>query len=467
MENKKRISRECIPEILFVLLVFGFYFMWARIQPLNAAPDEGMRYLVPQYIYNHGRLPAGDDPEIMNKIWGNSYGFNPILSFILSAGLMKLVSFVSAKPFALLLAARMVSVLFGTGTAFLALQIGKKLFDKPRAWLLAFFVAFLPEMAFISSYVNCDAMAVFSTGMILYFWICGMEDEWSVKSCIGLALGVSLCTHSYYNAYGFILCSVFFFGITLLLTVSRKKDWKLFLRKGLLVTVIVLFLIGWWFIRNQVLYGDFTGRKAIALCTETHAMKGFRPSERETPVRIGLGFWEMLTKGYPGTGASWLDMTIRTFVGRFGFVSVLMQPWMEDVFLWFIGIGYALSWLHPGKVFRIREKNVWSRRGILNWCLLLSMIIPVLLSMYYSYTSDYQPQGRYCIPMLLPLAYFMMIGYGNLLDLFKEHSGIRCVVCYGACILLAGLSIYVYFTIFWPAYRNTPFSIGAFLGGGI
>lgn len=67
-------------------------------------------------------------------------------------------------------------------------------------------------------------------------------------------------------------------------------------------------------------------------------------------------------------------------------------------------------------------------KGMFNWFMLIAMIIPNILNAYYSYASDYQPQGRYSLPMLIPMTYFMVMGYGNLLTLrlrMKKYE--RCV----------------------------------------
>lgn len=84
----KDVSREHRIEILFVFGVFLFTFMvlYAAIQ---FSADESMRYQIAQFIYEHGSLPRGDDPLIRNEDWGTSYAFNPILSYMASAVLMK------------------------------------------------------------------------------------------------------------------------------------------------------------------------------------------------------------------------------------------------------------------------------------------------------------------------------------------------------------------------------------------
>ena len=38
------------------------------------------------------------------------------------------------------------------------------------------------------------------------------------------------------------------------------------------------------------------------------------------------------------------------------------------------------------------------------------MFMPTFLTIYYSYTTDYQHQGRYLLPALIPLMYYVVKG---------------------------------------------------------
>lgn len=466
MNKLRNLKKETIAEILFVLFAFVFYLMWARIQPLNSSPDEGMRYQIAQYIYEHGSLPVGDDPAVRDPVWGISYAFNPILDYMAAAVFMKLMSLVTTSPFALLFAARLVSVLCGAGTAYMALKIGKKLFDRRKAWLFAIFIAFLPGAVFVTSYVNSDSMAILSTAIIVYAWICGSESGWNLKDCTMLSVGIGLCALAYYNAYGFILCSILFFGSTLLITCQKQGDYKLFVKRGAYVCILVLVLISWWFIRSYILYdGDILGRNASSICAEKYAQAGLKPSQRELPSTSGMSFFEMLCNGFAGITISWVELVSRSFVGRFGSIDICMPTWIENNYMDFIKFGVLLVFIHPIQTFALKKDETWNKKGIFNWCMLAAMIIPNVLNAWYSYTSDYQPQGRYSLPMLIPLTYFIVMGYGNLFDsLIKNEKARTGVYAFLGAALIA-LSIYAYIGVFWPCYMSEPFGLKALITG--
>jgi hypothetical protein len=152
----KDVSRERRIEILFVFGVFLFYFLWSCTQRYNFSSDESMRYQIPQFIYEYGKLPRGDEPLIRNEDWGISYAFNPILSYMASAVLMKGMSLFSTDEWMLLISARFVNVLLGALTAWVVLKTAKLLFPRRYAWMFTTLVVFLPGNVILYSYVNCD-----------------------------------------------------------------------------------------------------------------------------------------------------------------------------------------------------------------------------------------------------------------------------------------------------------------------
>ena len=185
----KDVSREHRIEILFVFGVFLFYFLWSCTQRYNFSADESMRYQIAQFIYEHGSLPRGDDPLIRNEDWGTSYAFNPILSYMASAVLMKGMSLFTTNEWMLLLSARFVNVLLGALMAWVVLKAAKLLFPRRYAWMFTALVVFLPGNVILYSYVNCDALAMCSTAIIFYSWVKAYKEGWNYPDDIFLLCG--------------------------------------------------------------------------------------------------------------------------------------------------------------------------------------------------------------------------------------------------------------------------------------
>lgn len=444
-------------DLAFIFMMGALLFFLAWILPLNGGPDEEMRYMIPQYIYRHGTLPHGGDPEIRNKLWGISYGFHPILPYIFGGYLMKLVAVFNSSEHALLMAARFINVLLGMGFYWYVLQISRRLFRRGifRVYFVAL-LALLPQLLYLFVYVNTDGIALFSTAMILNYWLVGMERKWNQGSCTGLAIGVSCCALSYFNAYGFALMSVVLFVGSLIVFYGKRgaKDCMiLILKRGLFITAIVFLLCGWWFIRCAVLYdGDFLGLYTPAKYGEKYAQEEYKPSVKKSVKEQGKSLEEMLKNEADG-GMEWVTTTYRSTIGYFGFFE---YPLGLDIYeihkkLFILGIlgmlvhiGLTGLWgigALPGRkkaspalakyrsglarisgadypAFTIENQELLPANFfILQFSLVCCIIIPVLLSLVYSYTDDFQPQGRYIMTFILPVMYFTAAGTKRVLTL--------------------------------------------------
>ena len=107
----------------------------AAVQPITgdeSPPDEGGRYLIPQYIYRHGALPEGSEEEIRIPSYGFSYILYNAFPYIMMGLAMQAAGIFASDPAALLLTARMVNVLAGLAMAYIIYRLGSLLFRKER-----------------------------------------------------------------------------------------------------------------------------------------------------------------------------------------------------------------------------------------------------------------------------------------------------------------------------------------------
>lgn len=404
-------DRKCREKILLV-----FYFVLyltvaltiALNQPLNDTfpslcnpPDEHSRYKVPLYICNHGTLPTGFEEELFSGECRWTYGFYTLLPYMVQGYVMRFVNLFTDSPLALLYTARLVNVALGFGMAVMVLLLGKRLFRDDRVrWLFCFLVTFLPQSIFLHTYVNPDSMCLFSTSLMLYGLVRGYGDGFSVKSCVFLTTGVILCALSYYNAYGFILGSVVLFTACF---VKREDgrwryDWKAFLRKGIPMAVVVLVCVSWSFIRNYILYdGDIIG-----LTTKENFVKSFG-IVRETYYSQGKSLFEMLFQ------TDFFSKLCDTFIASYG--STSLYTWRK--IYWFYKILFGVGILSM-LIFRNRERKGtqdygW-RRGLFHTVMVFCMVMPLILLIQYAYTVDYQAQGRYILPGVIPFMYYVSRG---------------------------------------------------------
>lgn len=412
-------------ERLLKVLYFGIFLAIGLSmvfkQPFGNPPDEYNRYLIPQYICRYGTLPNGFDEEIRIGGYGFSYGFQPILPYMMQGYTMRLVSLFNSSDNVLLYTARLVDLFLGLLMAYVVLLLGKKWFKDWRiSWFFSFLVTFLPQSIFVHTYVNTDSCCMLSIAVILYAMTIGLEDNFSLRSSLLLSVGIILCALSYYNAYAYILSSILLFtahflGVQSVADNENKRklyfDFKGFIKKGIAIAIPVLIGISWWFIRSAILYnGDFLGLKTRNYCGTLYAIPEYDPSVMSTYMNEGHSIWYMLTN------SDFLTLTILSFIGIYGPMTIVSTVWLYRFYKFLFFTGIVLEFISIPYAFN-RRKNTCHRfafRLFIHLNMLFCIIMPLALSIWYSYATDYQPQGRYVLPALIPICYYCTAGFEKL-----------------------------------------------------
>mgnify|MGYP000136219245 CR=1 FL=1 len=109
--------------MIFLLGLFGYYLIWTISQPYNSCPDEGMKWDICKYVSEHNSIPDGRDESIRNPIWGISYAFQPILTYMICAMFMKIASIFTTNQFALVVSARLVSTISMTLSIYFVITV--------------------------------------------------------------------------------------------------------------------------------------------------------------------------------------------------------------------------------------------------------------------------------------------------------------------------------------------------------
>lgn len=427
--------------LLFYLIILVSILTFVLLQPFGDPPDEVNRYKVAQFICRYGKLPTGEEFEVAIGGYGGSYAFQPILPYIIQGCLMRLVSLFTTEEPALLLCARMVNVSFGVIMAVYVRRLAVLLFDdRLSGWLFCFLIMLLPQNLFLHSYVNTDSMASMSGAIILYACVSGWQNNWRRHECLTLCVGIICCALSYYNAYGLVVTAILIFFASHL---HRKPDGRLtidgkaLLQKGLLISAIVLLGIGWWFLRNYMIHnGDFLGLQARIENSIRTALPEYNPAIRVTVAASGASLTDMLFH------MDFLYFLWNSFVARFGPMTLPTLPflyiWYYRIFFW--GLIFALI---PVSWSRYRHLLPQPQRLLFQLAMLLGILIPLGLCVYYSYTSDYQPQGRYIMPMLIPFMYFITLGFDKFAALLENRLPFTALRRWYRPFIIGGLMLFL------------------------
>ena len=436
MGKSKADKQEIRLEVLFVIAIGIYMFIWSVLKPFNYAPDEQMRYDLPLYIYNHGRLPLGDDPEIRNQIWGFSYAFMPTwLEPIIAAFFMHVVSIFGASEFKLVVAARFVSVLSISGMVYCLARTLDRLFSRRVKWMTLILISMLPQITFLGSYVNQDSLNLLGTSIILLSWVCGIHDGWNYKNGLLLSAGIIVVSLSYYFGYGWILGSILYFFITHLLQIGPNKPDKKMWKVTALICILVLGVVSFFFIRNLVIYhGDLLGRASMGAAQSRYATTEMKPENRLSLMSQGVPFVYFLIS------REWWRSTLNSFIGCFGYMQYPVPGW--------IWVTYFLMFLLFITIFIVSTAklayNKCKSEVVFRAFIILEFVIPIILSLWYSYSSDYQAQGRYIMSLIPALTIESAVGIAAI----DKRKNIVTVILTGIVVVLA---LYSFIGVYLPS----------------
>ncbi|MCM1190782.1 MAG: glycosyltransferase family 39 protein [bacterium] len=449
--------------VLFILYLAGFLILavpMAVSQPhidtgvhLNP-PDEYSRMLIPKFICEHGTLPTGLEEEVRIGGYGFSYGLYNTLPYIIQGWFMRFVSLFTDSGLALLYAGRFVSVVFGCMMAVFVYLLGKRLFkDRRFRWLFCAAVMYLPENMFVHTYVNTDSCCLLAVSMILYALVWGYQEGFRVKNCICLAVGIILCTLSYYNAYGYILSAILLFAAYYIVKENGRWRWdfKKMFTYGALISALVIIGAGWWFVRAYiVLDGDFLGLKTREQMSLLYALPEVSPLN--TYQARGVGIFQMLSEN------RFFQCLYDSFIAAFGSITVVGSRWTYFSYKLLFGAGilggiWSFGYLLGKKGYKTDGKALFFHLNMI-----LCMALPLFLLIRYAYTIDYQAQGRYMLPSLIPMMYYTVRGIQELSK--AELHGRRLparIVNLGVAFsffIAVGSSFYMVFVKALPVFRE-------------
>lgn len=416
-------------EILLFVAAGILYFHTAFSLGLgreDGGPDEMMRALIPRCILNGHLFPSGYDSCAIYGLGNWSYAFYPqMLAGYISAFFMFIAKSVGLSASLIFVSGRFASIVFGL-IALLALDRSVAIVFSNRSNAVIFrclavgLLGFWPQFAFLSSYMNNDIAALSGVSVLVYALISGLKQRWTTWNCVVLALGITMCGLGYWNSYGFILMAIVIFLITVYLQNigDRKRGLKLTATAAGLAAVAVLP----WFAANVIRYHDLIGMATF----RARYYQWLQDGGQQLQNPYSQGIVTLLLH------SDFVRDTMQSFVAYFGSLY-FAAPYALTVSYYLLGgIVSGLMLAHVTQ----RWRDVRFRMMVIG-CVSASLIT-LGLFIFYALHTDYQPQGRYIIYLLIPFIIMAVVGIG---DSFKVDNSISLLltgfflVCYIGCCL--------------------------------
>jgi hypothetical protein len=321
--------------------------------------------------------------------------------------------------------ARGVSVLMGAVTVALVMGIGWAVFpSQPAIGLLAAaLIAFNPQFLFFSSTVSNDNLLVMAATGAWWQLLRAMKRPEQGRQWIYVSIWVALAVCA--ESSGFVVALVA--GLVLLACAVRRRSAGLFVRGAAALVLTLVLLTGWWFVRNQVLYGDPLG---WSVYDQVYG-DDFR--------QISFKLVELKDFFY---------VQFRSFWGVFGWMNVPSPAWFYIAFLVLVVLSF-LSLAFAVRRWR-REWSDFQRAALAVLGLAIVVQEAFMLWVITRYNASFY-QGRYLFPVIGPLMVLMSLGIVNLLP--QRHAR---TLATGLVIVLASLALVVPFHVIRPAYAIVP-----------
>jgi hypothetical protein len=382
-----------VPLLLFTVLILAI--VMAGISKRNAHPDEYVHLEAAAYYQDSWLPPVLDDPDIQHtySIYGVSRLNNGEVYYLLAGKFHRLL-----KDFHLPehLSLRLFNLVL------LGLIFAATLHCR-YARMVALPVLISPQIWYLFSYCTSDGFALFiaffaawqlvAPGSLLRRYLFG--NSWRTLILGGLAIGLLLgllllLKKNYYVYLAFWFCCL---AGLMFFSKEYKGLWRTALRRLLVVGVIGLTVYG---VRIGADYqvNGFDRQDKLLEMREERAQDLYKPSTPLDEKHISL---YRKARGISLERVvvidRWFEKTFRSSFGVYGYFTISAPNIYYDLVRW---SGVALLIFLFGSIFL--------RGGLVGSTLAVAALIfsgtLIGVSLYHSWTTDFQAQGRYLFPIL-------------------------------------------------------------------
>jgi len=317
------------------------------------------------------------------------------------------------------------SVLLFTGTLILIWLLGREIWpaELDKRLLLLAIAGFTPMFIYMGSSVNNDNLVVFWAAFLLWLVLRSLRTgfDWLATSLIGLAWGCAILS----KTSGVVL--VIPWGVGLLWYSWQQKNFRYLITRALVIGLIAMGLSGWWFIRNQSLYGELTGVETMLSIWGRRLPGEFNlPSLKGALVHAWLSYW-----------------------GRFGYGQIVLPDPIYAIFTILVII--SLLGLFKRATTLLRQQRPRNVQG--TWFILGATVLVYFAALFYFFVRNPTgANGRYIFPALPAIAALIVAGLSAIR--WSRFVSAGMVILLGA-IAFFSIGLFIPWTYARPALLTT------------
>jgi 4-amino-4-deoxy-L-arabinose transferase-like glycosyltransferase len=386
----------------FALFALVNALCWAVVTPLGDAPDEPGHFEVVAFEAAFGEIPefGVDDYGTTRRIAIdgypsplNTYSAQPGISYIVSAGAIRLLGDRLDEPAR---AARFPGALWAAMMTIVVFAGVRAMFpDEADAAVLAALVAALwPQLAFLFSYINNDGLTTVACAGLVATWFVGRNRGWRAPEAAALGIASGLVLLNKPNGFPLVLVG----GLLFLAGLEGSLR-----SRGLRVVVAAaagLATCGWWYLIAFRRYGW-----DLLASGRAERLRDELGVQWASGQFYGKSLLETAFDPFPRFGETWIEGTFRTAVGVLGELTIPLPEWAYVI----VGAITIASIL--GFAVSLFKQEAWrSRLSLMHVAAFLLLPAFLGLSLFRSWAHDFQAQGRYLFPAMLPFLGFLAVG---------------------------------------------------------
>lgn len=304
-----------------------------------------------------------------------------------------------------------------------------------KNYALLFVLLLTPQVWYIFSYATSDALDFFMGFLCLYELVEEssmlnrvLRESFRKKHLLYYGLLSLLFLHIFWAKMTFYTVLMFLFLILLIrLLYQEKKNRGPLLKKYLILVGLTL---GLFAIRYLITDFPYYGLNKLQVIIDVTNQKADYAYKYSTPAadaaysmrfyEKGISLWDLLTK------FEFHKNLFRTFAGFFGSYAFGEADWYYIV----MGVLYCLLLLNVIQRLWKQKKTIyrWEILAVGSTCLMQYVMIVA-----NSWLVDFQPQGRYLLPILLFISYLI----SRIEEVWEDRVLRAILICTGLLSLYA------------------------------
>jgi len=409
-----------IPVLLFA--VFLFATTMALISERNVHPDEYVHIAAARYYQEHWLPPAIGDPAVADtySVYGVSRLNTNEISYLFCGKIAKIMAPLELSEHS---ASRIFNLLLLGLILFFTLWV-------PDSRLVAVPLLITPQVWYLFSYCNSDAFAL----TVAFFAGCQVVVRNS-------ALNRFLVRREGFRQWGSLLIAAVVFGLLFLLKKNflvytafllwvilvtiwqqaEKGERGILLRRVVAVCLVGLSLLAVKVAADYHVNGLDRGKKVLEM-RDKLAAPLYNP---QTPLEKQHASLYMKERGITLARIihqdRWFEKTFRSAFGVYGYSTISAGYGYYDLVRW-----TSLAFLAMVLVSLLVRGGIYVNLQTLAVVGLSTALVAVAL--YHSWTKDFQPQGRYLLPILPMLGVLCAQG--------KEYLNVKIMTFFTLCMFL-------------------------------